>query len=111
MTLVIPTTTSVHTARGPISGIGTASRHAVDRQLGQSLEGRTGAGVHLRLEEAEGAAAGFPFGGVDVRLFGSFDAYLWAFVDGRPLRNSWADPKEVPASTPLSTFAGDAPKM
>jgi DNA-3-methyladenine glycosylase I len=34
--------------------------------------------------------------------FGSFDAYLWAFMDGRPLRNAWADPKEVPASTVLS---------
>jgi DNA-3-methyladenine glycosylase I len=34
--------------------------------------------------------------------FGSFDAYLWAFVDGRPIVNHWTSPEEVPASTPLS---------
>jgi len=34
--------------------------------------------------------------------FGSFGTYLWAFVDGRPLRNFWADSLEVPASTTLS---------
>ena len=34
--------------------------------------------------------------------FGSFDAYLWAFVDGRPRINAWRSPAEVPAQTPLS---------
>ncbi|WP_277058559.1 DNA-3-methyladenine glycosylase I [Trichlorobacter lovleyi] len=34
--------------------------------------------------------------------FGSFDAYLWRFVDGRPIQNSWRSIKEVPASTPVS---------
>jgi DNA-3-methyladenine glycosylase I len=34
--------------------------------------------------------------------FGSLDAYLWSFVDGKPLRNRWKDRSEVPASTPLS---------
>ncbi len=34
--------------------------------------------------------------------FGSFDAYLWRFVDGRPIRNSWRSITEVPASTPVS---------
>ena len=33
---------------------------------------------------------------------GSLDAYLWSFVDGKPLRNRWKDKGEVPASTPLS---------
>ena len=33
---------------------------------------------------------------------GSLDAYLWSFVDGKPLRNRWKTPGEVPASTPLS---------
>lgn len=33
---------------------------------------------------------------------GSLDAYLWSFVDGKPLRNRWKDRSEVPASTPLS---------
>jgi DNA-3-methyladenine glycosylase I len=34
--------------------------------------------------------------------FGSFDAYLWRFVDGTPVRNTWRELREVPASTPLS---------
>ena len=33
---------------------------------------------------------------------GSFDAYLWSFVDGNPVRNSWRDLSEVPAKTDLS---------
>lgn len=38
--------------------------------------------------------------------FGSFDAYLWRFVDGRPLQNAWASMADVPASTPLSDTLG-----
>jgi DNA-3-methyladenine glycosylase I len=34
--------------------------------------------------------------------FGSLDAYLWSFVDGRPIVNRWRDRSQVPASTPLS---------
>jgi DNA-3-methyladenine glycosylase I len=34
--------------------------------------------------------------------FGSFDRYQWGFVDGNPIRNSWAAHKDVPCSTPLS---------
>ena len=34
--------------------------------------------------------------------FGSFDAWLWRYVDGRPIHNTWADLSQVPASTPLS---------
>jgi len=34
--------------------------------------------------------------------FGSFDAYLWRFVDGRPIQNSWRSIREVPASTAVS---------
>ena len=33
---------------------------------------------------------------------GSFDSYLWGFVDGRPQVNHFADLGEMPASTPLS---------
>ena len=36
------------------------------------------------------------------REFGSFDAYLWAFVDGHPLQNHRKSMKEVPARTLLS---------
>lgn len=34
--------------------------------------------------------------------FGSFDAWLWRFVDGRPLQNRFRRPGDVPASTELS---------
>ncbi|MGE5465930.1 MAG: DNA-3-methyladenine glycosylase I [Ignavibacteria bacterium] len=34
--------------------------------------------------------------------FGSFDAYQWRFVDGRPIQNAWRTMSEVPASTPVS---------
>ncbi|HEY6139442.1 MAG TPA: DNA-3-methyladenine glycosylase I [Thermoanaerobaculia bacterium] len=30
---------------------------------------------------------------------GSFDAYQWRFVDGRPIRNRWRAMREVPATT------------
>ncbi len=33
---------------------------------------------------------------------GSFDAYLWDFVDGRPVVNHWRRLAEIPASTELS---------
>lgn len=31
--------------------------------------------------------------------FGSFDAYIWRFVDGRPKRNAWKALKQIPAET------------
>lgn len=34
--------------------------------------------------------------------FGSFDQYVWRFVDGRPLVGRWRSLKEVPARTPVS---------
>lgn len=34
--------------------------------------------------------------------FGSFDEYVWRFVDGRPVENRWKTLKQVPASTPES---------
>ena len=36
------------------------------------------------------------------REFGSFDAYLWGFVEGEPIRNAWQNLEEMPATTPLS---------
>ncbi len=33
---------------------------------------------------------------------GSFDAFLWDFVDGRPVQNAWRTHAELPANTPLS---------
>jgi DNA-3-methyladenine glycosylase I len=34
--------------------------------------------------------------------FGSFNAYVWRFVDGRPKQNAWKTHKRVPAKTPQS---------
>jgi DNA-3-methyladenine glycosylase I len=34
--------------------------------------------------------------------FGSFDKYVWAFVDGKPINNRLKTTKEVPAKTELS---------
>lgn len=36
--------------------------------------------------------------------FGSFDSYVWSFVDGKPIVNSWKDLPEIPAKT----FVSDA---
>lgn len=42
--------------------------------------------VFLRLQEA----------------YGSFDAFLWRFVDGKPVQNRWQSPAELPAQTETS---------
>lgn len=34
--------------------------------------------------------------------FGTFDHYLWGYVNGMPIQNVWASLAEVPAETPLS---------
>ena len=34
--------------------------------------------------------------------FGSFDRYIWQFVDGAPKRNSWRSLKQIPPSTAAS---------
>lgn len=34
--------------------------------------------------------------------YGSFDRYIWQFVDGRPRQNQWRSIAEVPTATPIS---------
>jgi DNA-3-methyladenine glycosylase I len=34
--------------------------------------------------------------------FGSLDAYLWGFVDGRPIQNAWPDYRQAPTRSPES---------
>ena len=34
--------------------------------------------------------------------FGSFDSYLWNFVDGRPKQNEWKSSMEIPSRTEIS---------
>lgn len=53
----------------------------------------------LKIEAAVNNARAF----LQVRdEFGSFAAYQWRFVDGRPLQNVWRTLKDLPAQTPLS---------
>jgi DNA-3-methyladenine glycosylase I len=43
--------------------------------------------------------------------FGSFDAYIWGFVDGNPVQNTWQTMSELPAKTELSeTISKDLKK-
>ena len=43
--------------------------------------------------------------------FGSFDGYIWRFVDGRPRQNAWKTHKRVPAKTAQSdTLSKDLQK-
>jgi DNA-3-methyladenine glycosylase I len=41
---------------------------------------------------------------------GSFDAFIWQFVDGRPIQNCWKTLQEVPASTKESDSMSKALK-
>lgn len=34
--------------------------------------------------------------------FGSFDNYIWGFVDNEPIQNTWRQHQDIPASTHLS---------
>lgn len=53
----------------------------------------------LKIEAAIGNARVF----LDIRESqGSFDRYIWDFVDGRPIVNRFKSLSEVPASTPLA---------
>ncbi len=37
-----------------------------------------------------------------IKDFGSFNDYLWGFVDGRPIKNHWDKMAEVPVTTKIS---------
>ena len=43
--------------------------------------------------------------------FGSFSKYIWDFIDGKPIKNSFKDHRNCPANTPLSdTISKDLKK-
>ena len=42
--------------------------------------------------------------------FGSFDAYIWQFVNGAPIRNRWKSLKQIPATSPESDAMSKALK-
>ena len=37
-----------------------------------------------------------------VEEFGSFEKFIWSFVGGKPVRNSWQGTEQIPATTPES---------
>jgi DNA-3-methyladenine glycosylase I len=53
----------------------------------------------MKIESAIGNARAFL---AVQKEFGSFDAYIWGFVGGKPVQNRWKSIKDVPPSTPLS---------
>ena len=42
--------------------------------------------------------------------FGTFDRYIWGFVDGRPIENAWASIKEIPTQSSESITMSKALK-
>lgn len=42
--------------------------------------------------------------------YGSFDIYIWSFVEGKPVKNSWKNSADVPANTPISEAMSKALK-
>lgn len=53
----------------------------------------------LKIQSAVSNARGF----LQVQKeFGTFDRYIWSFVDGRPIVNRWRTLKEIPARTSQS---------
>jgi DNA-3-methyladenine glycosylase I len=66
----------------------------------QALLGDAGL-VRNRLKMAAAIANAHAFLAVQ-KEFGTFDAYIWQFVGGKPKRNKFASITEVPARTPES---------
>ena len=53
----------------------------------------------LKIESAIGNAQAFL---AVQKEFGSFDAYIWQFVGGQPVRNAWRELRDLPARTTIS---------
>ena len=70
-----------------------------DRRVAALLENPAIIRNRLKIESAVGNARAF----LRVQAeHGSFDRYVWRFVDGRPRLNRWRALAEVPAETPES---------
>ena len=58
----------------------------------------------LKVEGAVSNAKAF----LEVRKeFGTFDKYIWGFVNGKPIRNKFSSLKDIPARTKLSNKISD----
>jgi DNA-3-methyladenine glycosylase I len=79
-----------------------------DRRKIQTLLGNPGI-VRNRLKIASAVANAKALLRVQAE-FGSFDRYLWQFVDGEPRINRWISSRQIPASTPESEAMSKALK-
>jgi DNA-3-methyladenine glycosylase I len=71
------------------------NRRSVERLVGDAGIIRN----RLKIEAAIGNARAF----LELQArYGSFSAWLWDFVDGRPVVNHWREMRQVPATTALS---------
>jgi len=70
-------------------------RHKVRRLLAEPGIVRNHAKIEAAITNARALVA-------VQKEFGSFDAYIWGFVGGRPRVNAWRTLKQVPATTPES---------
>jgi DNA-3-methyladenine glycosylase I len=71
------------------------NRRSVERLVGDAGIIRN----RLKIEAAIGNARAF----LELQArYGSFSAWLWDFVEGRPVVNHWREMRQVPATTALS---------
>lgn len=76
-----------------------AVAHFDERKIGELLQDAGIIRNRLKIHAAVGNARAFL---AVQEAFGSFDAYIWRFVDGAPIVNRWHSHEQLPASTPLS---------
>ena len=70
-----------------------------ERKISQLLENPAIIRNKLKIRSAIRNARAF----IKVREeFGTFNDYIWDFVDGKPIQNTWQQGSEIPAETPLS---------
>ena len=70
-----------------------------ENKIGSLLQNASIVRNRLKVQSAVSNAQKF----LDVQQeFGSFDAFVWRFVEGAPLQNNWRSLAEVPASTAVS---------
>ena len=74
-----------------------------DRAIGELLANSGIVRNRRKIESAVSNARAF----LDIQAeFGSFDAYLWRFVEGKPKINRWPSQSKVPAETKESRALG-----
>jgi DNA-3-methyladenine glycosylase I len=94
--------------RAAFEGFDPARVARYDRRKIQTLLRNPGI-VRNRLKIASAVANAKAFLRVQAE-FGSFDRYIWQFVDGKPRINRWISSQEIPASTPGSEAMSKALK-